>query len=636
MKRFPRWTFAALVLAAVTVQPAPAAPADGGQVTGVSLVPAPGKAELVIGIRGSVTVKDFVLAHPSRIVLDVQGATLATPAPVYDGVPRAGVTNVRVGQNAPGVVRVVLVLDRERAYSIQRDGESVRVSFGADDTFLAWSSGMPVAPRAAEPVQAAPVSGETAAAAPEPVEAPPVEETPAAVEAPPVEETPVSSETVAAQATRTNPLPMRVTPVRVLQRGEPRITVSWDNAEIRDVVSGFAALSGHTIILGKGVTGTVTAEIRDKPWSQAFQAILAAQGLSAQEMPGGIIRVDAPAALAELDSLEPLGTEVVRVNYARAAELAKSIEGILTKNRGSVTADTASNSLIISDTRSRLSGVVEFARGLDIRTQQVSIQAKIIFVDRTDLEAMGLRYDLGSSNQFFNRLVQRNDPTSDDGGTFEEDVTIVDLGGNSVSAIANATADIPNSALDLVFSTALGGYSLTAFLTALERVELSDVQAEPVITTLDNKKADILVGEEVPVRVIDASSVGQGQAPRATVQFKETGIRLTVTPHITNNRQVMMSLRTERSSVKTLATADLGFSIDKQSTENQLLVNDGETAVIGGLTVTTVVRNRTGVPLLSSLPLVGRLFSFSSNSENRKDLLILVTPRIVDDAAAGN
>ena len=600
MRRFARWTFAALGLAAVVVQPAPAAPADGGQVVGVSLMSTPGKAELVIGIRGSVTVKDFILANPSRLVFDLEGATLATPAqPIYDGVARAGVLNVRVRQNAPGVVRVVLVLDHDRAYTVVQEDDAVRVSFGADDSFLAWSSGTPVAPRLSAPVAPAAATVVT-------------EESPDLDRA----------------------LPVRVAPVRLSQqRGEPRITVSWDNADIRDVVSGFAALSGHTIILGKGVTGQVTAEIRDKPWSQAFQAILAAQGLSAQEMPGGIIRVDAPTALAELDSLEPLQTEVIRVNYARAGELGKSVEGILTKNRGSVNADTASNSLIITETRSRLAGVVEFARGLDIRTMQVSIQAKIIFVDRTDLEAMGLKYDLGSNNQFFNRLVQRPNPTSDEGQPFLPNVNVVDLGGGTVSAIANATSEISNSALDLVFSTALGGYSLTAFLTALQRVELSDVQAEPVITTLDNKKADILVGEEVPVRVLDAGSAAAGQAPRATVQFKETGIRLTVTPHVTNNRQILMNLRTERSSVKTLAAADLGFSIDKQSTENQLLVSDGETAVIGGLTVTTVTRTRSGIPLLSSLPLVGNLFSFHSNTENRKDLLILVTPRIVDDAS---
>jgi type IV pilus assembly protein PilQ len=117
------------------------------------------------------------------------------------------------------------------------------------------------------------------------------------------------------------------------------------------------------------------------------------------------------------------------------------------------------------------------------------------------------------------------------------------------------------------------------------------------------------------------------------VQFKETGIRLTVTPHVTSNRQVLMSLRTERSAVKPLASADLGFSIDKQMTTNQLLVADGETAVIGGLTVTTVNRARNGIPLLSSLPLIGGLFSFTDNRENRKDLIILVTPRIVDDGA---
>ena len=602
MNRFARWTYAALALA-VLASPASAAPSTDAQVTGVSLLPSPGRAELVIGLSGAVTVKDFVLSNPSRIVLDLTGATLATPAePVYDGVARAGVINVRVRQNSPGVVRIVLDLDRDRTYTVHREDGQVRVSFGADESFLAWSSGVPA------PVRSLPEAAPVDAASSVPV-------VPASL----------------SRADRVATAPRTSAP----QRQEPRITVTWDKAEISDVVSGFAALSGRTIVLGKGVTGQVTAEIRDKPWSQAFQAILAAQGLSAQEMPGGIIRVDAPTALAELDSLEPLETQVVRVNYARAGELGKSIEGILTKNRGKVNADTASNSLIITDTKSRLSSIVDFARGLDIRTPQVSIQAKIIFVDRTDLEQLGVKYDLGSSNQFFNKLVQRPDPNGEPGDVFPSNVNVVDLGGNAVSAIANANSDIPLSAIDLVFSTALGGYSLTAFLSALERVELSDVQAEPVITTLDNKKADIIVGEEVPVRIVDYSTSGgvAGAQPRATVSFKETGIRLTVTPHVTNNRQILMSLKTERSSVKPLAAADLGFSIDKQATENQLLVADGETAVIGGLTVTTVQRTRNGIPLLSSLPLIGNLFSFSSNSENRKDLLILVTPRIVDDGA---
>ena len=111
-----------------------------------------------------------------------------------------------------------------------------------------------------------------------------------------------------------------------VRAGEPRITVTWDRASIADVVAGFAAFSGRTIILGKDIKGEVTAEIKNQPWPQAFQAMLATQGLSAQEMPGGIIRVDAPSVLAALDSLEPLETSVVRINYAQAGSLAKTVE----------------------------------------------------------------------------------------------------------------------------------------------------------------------------------------------------------------------------------------------------------------------------------------------------------------------
>jgi type IV pilus assembly protein PilQ len=507
------------------------------------------------------------------------------------------VKNLRYGQYQNDVVRVVVELDALKDYKVERTGDAVSVSFASDLTFLSWSSATP----------AAMLPDATAVAA-------------RAVEEPaPLRAVPVRAEIPAAPA-----------PVRT--DDEPRITVSWDKASIADVVTGFAAFSGRNIILGKDITGEVTAEIRNQPWPQAFAAILAAQGLTAQEMAGGIIRVDAPATLAALDSLEPLDTRVVRLNYNRAGALAKTVESVVTKGRGRVVADSASNALVITDTRSHIQGVVDFVAGMDVRTAQVSIQAKIIFVDRKNIEQLGLKYDLGSRNQFFNKVVQRTDPVS--GESFSKETQVVDLGGNSLSAIGNADGNITGSALDLVFSTAIGGFTLTSFLSALERVELSDVQAEPLITTLDNQEADILVGDEIPLRIIDASSqqggAGSG-APRSTVQFKETGIRLTVTPHVTNNGQILMDLRTERSSVQTLAAADLGFTIQKQQAKNQLLVNDGETSVIGGLTVTSVIRSRTGIPVLGALPVVGKLFSYSSDEENRRDLIILITPRIMDD-----
>jgi type IV pilus assembly protein PilQ len=582
-------------LAFAAVSPVRADEPAGGEVTAVSLSPAAGKAEVVIGIHGAVQVRDFMLTSPDRLVLDVVGARLnQTAAALYDGVKRGGVLNLRYSQFRPDVVRIVLELDGPKTYTIDRAAEAVRVNFGPAPSFQAWTSEDEGAAVAADVV---------------PVAAP-----------------------VAPVPTRRPEVHVNSAPV-LTRAEEPRITVTWDRASIADVVAGFAAFSGRTIILGKDIKGDVNAEIKNQPWPQAFQAILATQGLSAQEMAGGIIRVDSPTALAALDSLEPLETSIVRINYAQAGSLAKTVESILTKNRGRVVADTGSNALILTDTRSRIASVSDFVRGLDVRTPQLSIQAKIVFVNRTDVEQLGLKYDLGSRNQFFNKLVQRPDPNNLP-NNFNNAVNIIDLGGNSVSAIGNADATITGSALDLVFSTSIGGFSLTSFLSALEKSELADIQAEPVITTLDNRQADILVGEETPVRVIDASGGGTGGTARANVQFKETGIRLTVTPHVTNNRQVLMQLHTERSAIQPLAAADLGFIFQKQKADNQLLVNDGETAVIGGLTVTTVTKNRSGIPLLSGLPIIGKLFSFSDEQENRRDLIILVTPRITDDGVS--
>jgi type IV pilus assembly protein PilQ len=585
MTRFYRLMVATAAIFGVTS----AARADGpasGEVTGVSVQAAPGRADVIINVRGAVEVRDFMLENPNRLVLDVVGAKLkGNPVSDYDGVKRGGVLNLRFAQFKPDVVRIVLDLDRAMDYHVERVADAIRVSFGTDQSFLAWSSNDPRSPKA-----------------------------PAAKAAP------RGQPEVQLPATRL---------VRSTAETEPRITVVWDRANIADVVAGFAAFSGRTIILGKDIKGEVSAEIRNQPWPQAFQAVLAAQGLSAQEMAGGIIRVDNPSALASLDSLEPLETSVVRVNYSKASDLVKSIEGSLTKNRGKVVADVGSNSLIITDTRSRIGNLTDFVKGLDIRTPQVSIKAKLVFVDRTDIEELGVKYDLGNRNQFFNRLVQRCcDPTT--GKSYDPTVNVVDLGGNAVSGIGNASGVVAGSAIDLIFSTAIGGFTLTSFLSAVERADLSDIQAEPVITTLDNRKADILVGEETPVRVIDASNSG---AATSTVTMKETGIRLTVTPHVTSNRQVAMELHTERSSIQPLAATDLGFTFQTQRADNQLLVNDGETAVIGGLTVTSVTNTRAGIPLLSGLPIIGKLFSFSRNEENRRDLIILVTPRIIDDGA---
>jgi type IV pilus assembly protein PilQ len=585
-----------------TVTPAQAAGPVGGEVTGVSVLSAPGRAQVVVNLRGAVQVRDFMLNAPDRLVLDVVGATLTSAGGTYDGIKRAGVVNLRYSQFRPDVVRIVVHLDGVKDYQVDRGAEEVRVSFAADQKFAAWSS---------------------ATAAPAMVQ---------------LVDLPVRD----AASVQAGGQPEVLLTSLKQQRGklrlpgqQPRITVTWDRASIADVVAGFAAFSGRTIILGKDIKGEVTAEIKNQPWDMAFQAILATQALSATEMPGGIIRVDAPAALAALDSLEPLESRQVPINYTPLGQITKSVETLLTKGRGRVVGDSASSSLIITDTRSRIEDITQFVQNLDRKTPQILIKAKIVFVDRTELERLGVRYDVSAPNQGFTNLIDRDVPPGSvpfGAPAGETNAGFVDLGGNTLSAIGNANAPVENSALGLVFSTLLGGNTVTAFLSALQQHQLADIQAEPTISTLDNRKADILVGEETPV---PGAPPQQGSAVAVQqVQFKETGIRLTVTPHVTNSGQILMSLRTERSAVQDLPASQFGFNFTKQTTENQLLVNDGETAVIGGLTITEVNRTRAGIPLLSQLPIVGGLFATTETSERRRDLMILVTPRVVDDAGA--
>jgi type IV pilus assembly protein PilQ len=567
-------------------------------VTAVSLLPAPGRAELVIDVRGVVEVSDFVLRNPDRLVVDLVGARLVAPLIQYDGVDRAGIRNVRYAQFRPDVVRVVVELSEARDYEIRQEESAVRVGFEAAQSFNGWSSDL------ARLTALVPAS----AAAPAPADRGAI---PAAI--------PPAARAAVAPAPQQAPQ-------------QPRISVTFDRASIQEVVANFASFSGRSIVVGAGITGDVTAEIRDQPWDVAFNAILARQQLTASELPGGIIIVDTRANLAGQDSTEPLTTRIVKINYARAASLQPSVASITTPGRGRVVADTTTNSIIVTDLRSRMDTLESFVRMLDQRTPQVAIQARIIFVERTVLEGLGIQYDVGQQDQFFNVLARRTDAS----GTAIPGDAVIHIGGEAVAAVANASEVLgSNPTLRVIATTVLGNFSLTAFLSALQSVALADVQAEPSVTVADNRVANILVGERTPIRTIDvagAGATGGGGVARATTQFQETGIKLNATPHVVaGTREILLELHAERSALQASTISEIGAVFATQEATTQLLVKDGETAVIAGLTVTDVTVSRTGIPFLVDLPIVGRLFGYRSSKEVRRDLLILVTPHIVDD-----
>ena len=489
------------------------------------------------------------MAHPSGCALEA-----------YDRISRGGISDVRYSQFRKGTVRVVVYLDAPHAYQLTRADGEVRISVAVptNSQFAAWHIGggnapetrvadRPVAPPAGEPVSGPDRTIDRAVAARS-------REVRDATDAAPmrtaVQREPMSAVQVAQQAQ-----------VRQQRSQQPRISVVFQDSDIRDVLASFASFSGRTILPSSSVGSIkVDAEIKDQPWDVALQAILSAQGLDATEDANGIIIVDTQERIATRSATEALATRVVRVNYQKATAVADQIRTRLLqcipserggaagttsssaaagqpptlgqppaqptvpppgaqpstaptgapasggtgtdatscRGRGSVSADEATNSISITAPVSALDELADFARSLDLRQPAVNIKAKIVLVNRTDLDALGIKYDLGSRQQFFSNVIQRVDSNGVVGSP--NDPPRVLLGGNTVSAIANASGTVNGAALRLIYSTALGNFDFSTFLDALQEVSLLDVQAEPSVTTLNNKPAQLTSGRAGAVR----------------------------------------------------------------------------------------------------------------------------------------
>lgn len=640
MRRFHSLTAiaaGAFLFGASALSAAPLARPDAAAtVTAVTVVPGAGSADVVLSFAGELEVAHFTLEGPHRIVVDLKGATLETRAAAYDRVNRAGIRNVRLGQFDANVVRLVLDVDGPRSYEVTRTATEVRVSVRGGDGFAPWSSGIEAAQAVSQvPVAPAPAPVQEVAAAPVFV--------------------PVRPGAQAPQRTE-----------------QPRITVTFTNQSIFDVLAHFSAFSGRTFITGAGVTGTVRfTEIVNQPWDVALSKVLAANGLQAVEDSTGIITVDSYRNLAQRVAAEPLVTQMVPVNYANAQALATTIRQLIaacssgsvgsestvvdvatggdpaaagaeaaaaapaasgsanpaqpqTCGRGVVTFDEKTNTLLITETVSRLPEIVSYVRDLDFRTPQVAIKAKIIAVDRTATEELGISYDFGSPTNFNTSVIPR--PGS--AGEFT-----VGLGGDAFIGVANANRSFAgSSSLTMIYNFVMGGNNLAALLDALSSQNLSDVQAEPSTTTIDNRKATLFAGTEIAFLLTPPTIPGQIQAVAPVIQRQKIGITLEVTPRVTANRQITMEIRAVQQSLLGVTVA--GPEISERTATNEVLVGDGETAVIAGLTQTQVTRFQSGIPYLMKLPWIGRLFREDRTVERKQDLLILVTPHIVDEGEA--
>jgi type IV pilus assembly protein PilQ len=566
------------------------------RVTGISVTPVADRTEVVILVDGSITPKHMML-DDGRLIVDLTGV-LQAPRMDFRDVNRGGVRELRVAQFQPNVARIVIGLAGRVEYNVAREADRIRISFpNRSGAFEPWTQTMGAQPNGALP-------------------APPP--TAAAVDAAPQ------------RNVARSPLPV-TTQQQPQQRQDRRITITFEDRPLPEVLAMFSDLSGRTIMPSPAVrTKTITADLRDVPWPDALAAILEANSMSIREVAGGILLVEDAGVVADREMLEPIVTESFLIQYISADSIRVAIQGLVTEN-GNVTVNRSSNSLLVTDVISSVQRIREVLPQLDVLTPQVDISATIAFIDRTTLESMGVVYDLKDSrgNQL-NRLVTgfrdtNNDGVLDPDESTDEDVVL--LGGNSIAALGNANFRVASPSLELLSTLVLGRHSLITFLEALQTVSMSDIQAKPIVRTLDHRLATIQVGEQTPIRIIDAGAAGGGEAPRATVQMKNTGVILEVTPHVTGN-QVLLDLRAERSNVGA-APSDVGVIFQTQNASTQVLVNDGETVVIGGLTIIEKTKSRTGIPLLMDLPVIGALFRNETERENKRDLLIMVRAHIV-------
>jgi len=564
----------------------------GGPVTGLSVQPAPERTEVVISMEGHAEFRDFTMEGPTRLVVDLMGAKHALPREDFLDINRGGVRSIRTSQYSAGIVRVVIDLETLVGYQVLQADGSLRVILeNPGPIFEPWSAG---------------------AAAPPP----PPEDRMAAV------------------------LPPSIIPA---QQEATRITVTFTNTPIAEVLFTFADFADRSIVPGVAVEGLVSAEIRNQPWDVALEAILSAYGLTAREMESGIIRVENLESLRQREMTEPVGTRAYQVNYATAQDLREAVEAFVTPQRGRIAVNPATNMIIVTDVIRVLDAVEGLIAEMDRESSQVSISAKIMFVNRTKLRDFGVIYDLKDSRGNQLNLLTPGAVDMDGDGVIrlpDEQVDVgtdvISLGGSSLAALGNARSVIPNPSLNILTSLIIGRHTLINFIQALESMNLSQIEAEPSLTVMDNQTARMGVGEETPIRVLDASAAGgEGTTllPVAQVTTRETGIILEVTPHVTASGKILLDLRAERSAAVP-AESDIGLIFQQQYATSRVLVNDGETVVIAGLTVTETSEVRSGIPLLMDVPVIGRLFSVTRESTIQRDLMILVTPTIV--RAKGN
>lgn len=399
---------------------------------------------------------------------------------------------------------------------------------------------------------------------------------------------------------------------------EPIKSLNFQAAEVRSVIRFLADYGKVNVVVAPAVKGNVTISLSDVTWQQAMEIIGRTYDLAVVYEEAGYIRIlpaeDYRKEVTEIKKYEKeqvelvgLETRIIRISNSTAATVVEAVKSLLS-SRGIVSSDSRTNSIVLQEIPDNIEKVSEYIKQLDQPPRQIRISAQLLEVSSGSLKEMGIDWTLLGSTG-----IDMDDPFT---GTTEPR--------NRHSTQQNLNLITPPAPLDINVTTLQSGWDLTAHLSALVDEGNGKIIAHPEITTIDNTEATIQMGQKVPIKQFD-------EAGNTITKFEEVGTLLKVTPHITSENRILMHLVPERS---TFEFDPNGVIINTNNAETNIVVENGQTAVIGGLTTQDEVESRTGIPILMDIPVIGNIFSYTNKRVENRDLVIFVTPTIVDDYAA--
>ena len=459
---------------------------------------------------------------------------------------------------------------------------------------------------------------------------------------------------------------------KVVFKGD-RLSLNFQDIEVRAVLQLLADFTGLNLIASDNVRGNITLRLKNVPWDQALDIILKSKGLAMRQT-DNVIMVAPSQELAAAEKLElesqkqieelaPLRTEYIQVNYAKAADLAKMLKSVggidgkggqsLLSVRGNVSVDDRTNTLLVQDTTAQLEDIRRLIGRLDVPVRQVMIESRIVIANNDFARDLGVRFgvsgaaDLGSGNQI---MTAGGRPGNVEGmakfnaGSFGQLIReketdpvlafnpiISNPAGKEVPALlVNLPAIAPSGAVNFLIGK-VGSYLMQLELSAMQLEGRGEIISSPSVITSDAKKATIKMGQQIPYTT---SAGGGGGA--TTTEFKDAVLQLDVTPQITPDDRVIMELNVTKNAPDWTKVTPAGVPINTRSVETTVLVDNGETVVLGGVFEREKTFNKEQVPWLGDVPMLGRLFKKEARKDNNQELLIFITPKILKGEAVRN